>query len=425
MLPLAGGRAFSRWVARRAQRKRIRLLRRRRLGAGPVRGYARRSVPNFPEWRARSCRPSPDSSSRTPWSFPGPGQAVRCRKKTIEARPADPRREVSELPRAEEAARRAAGRLAQRAPRGRRDGAGGRRRQARREPAHRGGSPAGRAEDAAEEALSPAADCRACPAGSRSSAVARGRGREAVAAHDRGGPTTGRFSRRTIRRRRRSVTPRGSDTPVDRVRPGEARKRRADAVAAGRPADADPPRHRSTCWACRRRRKRVERSSGRRPPDAYAEAGRPPARVAAYGERWGRHWLDVARYADTKGYVFTGRAALPLRLHLPRLRHPGLQRGPALRPVRPAAARGRPALPLDDDHRPLAAMGFLTLGRRFLEQPARHHRRPHRRGDARAAGADGRLRPLPRPQVRPDPDRRITTRSTASSPARTSRRSCR
>jgi hypothetical protein len=24
----------------------------------------------------------------------------------------------------------------------------------------------------------------------------------------------------------------------------------------------------------------------------------------AYGERWGRHWLDVARYADNKGYVF-------------------------------------------------------------------------------------------------------------------------
>mgnify|MGYP003328673905 FL=1 len=24
-----------------------------------------------------------------------------------------------------------------------------------------------------------------------------------------------------------------------------------------------------------------------------------------YGERWGRYWLDVARYADTKGYVFT------------------------------------------------------------------------------------------------------------------------
>ena len=24
----------------------------------------------------------------------------------------------------------------------------------------------------------------------------------------------------------------------------------------------------------------------------------------AYGERWGRHWLDIARYADNKGYVF-------------------------------------------------------------------------------------------------------------------------
>ena len=29
------------------------------------------------------------------------------------------------------------------------------------------------------------------------------------------------------------------------------------------------------------------------------------------GERWGRHWLDVARYADTKGYVFFEDAAFP------------------------------------------------------------------------------------------------------------------
>src|SRR4029450_1887169 len=26
-----------------------------------------------------------------------------------------------------------------------------------------------------------------------------------------------------------------------------------------------------------------------------------------YGERWGRFWLDVARYADTKGYVYSDR----------------------------------------------------------------------------------------------------------------------
>ena len=30
-----------------------------------------------------------------------------------------------------------------------------------------------------------------------------------------------------------------------------------------------------------------------------------------YGERWGRHWLDVARYADTKGYVFQEERKYP------------------------------------------------------------------------------------------------------------------
>ncbi len=58
-----------------------------------------------------------------------------------------------------------------------------------------------------------------------------------------------------------------------------------------------------------------------------------------YGERWGRHWLDVARYADTKGYVFTEERRYPY----PRLRHPRVQRGPAVRPVHFATARRRPA----------------------------------------------------------------------------------
>ena len=30
-----------------------------------------------------------------------------------------------------------------------------------------------------------------------------------------------------------------------------------------------------------------------------------------YGQRWGRHWLDVARYADSKGYVFTAEPRYP------------------------------------------------------------------------------------------------------------------
>jgi len=32
---------------------------------------------------------------------------------------------------------------------------------------------------------------------------------------------------------------------------------------------------------------------------------------AQYGERWGRYWLDVARYADTKGYVFEEERRFP------------------------------------------------------------------------------------------------------------------
>jgi len=32
---------------------------------------------------------------------------------------------------------------------------------------------------------------------------------------------------------------------------------------------------------------------------------------SAYGQRWARHWLDVARYADTKGYVFQEERRYP------------------------------------------------------------------------------------------------------------------
>jgi len=30
-----------------------------------------------------------------------------------------------------------------------------------------------------------------------------------------------------------------------------------------------------------------------------------------FGERWARHWLDVARFGDTKGYVFTADRNYP------------------------------------------------------------------------------------------------------------------
>jgi len=84
-----------------------------------------------------------------------------------------------------------------------------------------------------------------------------------------------------------------------------------------------------------------------------------------YGERWGRHWLDVARYADTKGYVFEEERryayAYTYRDYVIRAFNEDL---PFNRFIIEQLAADQ--LDLGDDKRPLAAMGFLTLGRRFL-----------------------------------------------------------
>ncbi len=84
-----------------------------------------------------------------------------------------------------------------------------------------------------------------------------------------------------------------------------------------------------------------------------------------YGERWGRHWLDVARYADTKGYVFTQDRRYPYaytyRDYVISAFNSDL---PFDQFVREQVAADQIAK--GDDRRPLAAMGFLTVGRRFL-----------------------------------------------------------
>src|SRR3989442_6922339 len=48
-----------------------------------------------------------------------------------------------------------------------------------------------------------------------------------------------------------------------------------------------------------------------RAPDAVAKVVDRLLASPHYGERWGRHWLDVARYADTKGYVFEEERRYP------------------------------------------------------------------------------------------------------------------
>jgi hypothetical protein len=100
-------------------------------------------------------------------------------------------------------------------------------------------------------------------------------------------------------------------------------------------------------------------------PDAFAKVVDRLLASPRYGERWGRYWLDIARYADTKGYVFEEERRYPFaytyRDYVIRALNDDLPFDQFV--VQQLAAD---ALPLGDDKRPLAALGFLTLGRRFL-----------------------------------------------------------
>ena len=123
----------------------------------------------------------------------------------------------------------------------------------------------------------------------------------------------------------------------------------------------------------------------------------------SYGERWGRHWLDVARYADTKGYVFEEERRYPYaytyRDYVIRAFNEDLPYDQFI--IQQLAAD---QLELGEDKRPLAALGFLTLGRRFLNN---QHDIIDDRIDVVTRGTmglDRRLRPLPRSQIRSDPD---------------------
>src|SRR5215210_852692 len=83
-----------------------------------------------------------------------------------------------------------------------------------------------------------------------------------------------------------------------------------------------------------------------------------------YGEHQARHWMDLSRYADTKGYVFTEDRNYPFaftfRDWLIRSFNQDL---PYDQFVLYQLAADRL---VKDDKPNLAAMGFLTVGRRFL-----------------------------------------------------------
>jgi mono/diheme cytochrome c family protein len=100
-------------------------------------------------------------------------------------------------------------------------------------------------------------------------------------------------------------------------------------------------------------------------PDAYGKLVERLLNSPQYAEQWARHWLDVARYSDTKGYVYAREERF--WVHAPTYRDWVVR---ALNEDMPynrfltlqiAADQVAP-----DDKENQAAMGFLTLGRRFL-----------------------------------------------------------
>jgi mono/diheme cytochrome c family protein len=103
-------------------------------------------------------------------------------------------------------------------------------------------------------------------------------------------------------------------------------------------------------------------------PNAYEKVVDRLLRSPRYGERWARHWLDVARYADTKGYVFEEdrnyHNAYTYREWVIRAFNEDLPYDQFI--TQQLAADRLPEVQGGDDKRALAAMGFLTIGRRFL-----------------------------------------------------------
>ena len=128
-----------------------------------------------------------------------------------------------------------------------------------------------------------------------------------------------------------------------------------------------------------------------------------------FGQTWGRHWLDVARYADSNGSDFnaTWLDAWRYRDYVVDAFNRDL---PFDRFLREQIAGD--LLPAADDAqrtRQIVATGFLALGTKMLSERdkekltldvADDQSRHGRPGDD---GADAGVRPLPRSQVRPGP----------------------
>ncbi len=106
-------------------------------------------------------------------------------------------------------------------------------------------------------------------------------------------------------------------------------------------------------------------------PQAFERVVKRLLASPRYGERWGRFWLDVARYADTKGYVFMEERKYAFAYVYRDWVIKALNADLPYNDFLIDQLRRRPAAPTPNhDDGSLAAMGFLTVGRRFLNNQA-------------------------------------------------------
>ena len=103
-------------------------------------------------------------------------------------------------------------------------------------------------------------------------------------------------------------------------------------------------------------------------PDAFARVVDRLLASPQYGERWGRHWLDVARYADTKGYVFQEARQYPYAYTYRDWVIRSLNEDMPYDLFLTYQIAADKIAVAEDQKKHLAAMGFLTVGRRFLNR---------------------------------------------------------
>ncbi len=135
-----------------------------------------------------------------------------------------------------------------------------------------------------------------------------------------------------------------------------------------------------------------------------------------YGERWARHWLDLVRYAETSGHEFDYEIpnAYRYRDYVIRALNADVPYDRFLVEHLAGDLLECPRRhPVERFNESIIATGFYFLGE-GTHSPVDVREEEVRRIDNQIdviskafLGPDGRLRPLPRPQVRPDRQPRL------------------